>query len=328
MQERIQELNVVAVSLRNTVELLAKQIDVGLRAANEAVNQAAELAEAEREAPLLDVPPVVLFDGISHRQMAETGVVKEDRLGRKRKEKVRQRGMTLVAYGIWPDSGQKKVLDFEFGAEEDEASCTALIARLEERGLRAENGLKEVIIDGSKGFLAALEMVDLGPVVVQRCVFHKIGNLVENLEGVEELPRASRQRLREEVLGDGAWVYRGQTKVGAYRRMEQFCEKWADKQPKVVESMRRDFEASVRYYELQAEMKAQGQNWSAQYLRSTSALERENRSLRQKRRQVGVYQSRKGLEASTYLVKERAEHHRQERSELWINHQMQRQLAA
>ena len=157
------------------------------------------------------------------------------------------------------------LLDFEFGTEEDEASCTALIARLEERGLRAENGLKEVIIDGSKGFLAALEMVDLGPVVVQRCVFHKIGNLVENLEGVEELPRASRQRLREEVLGDGAWVYRGQTKVGAYRRMEQFCEKWAVKQPKVVESMRRDFEASVRYYELQAEIKARGQNWSAQY---------------------------------------------------------------
>jgi len=326
VQERVQELSAVAVSLRDTIELLAKEIDVGLRAANEAVNEAAELAEREQEKPLAEVPPVVLLDGLGQRKMEETGEVKTDRLGRQRKVKALQRGMTLVAMGIWPETGQKKVLDFEYGTEEDEASCTALIARLEERGLRAENGLKEVIIDGSKGFLAALEMVDLGPVVIHRCVFHKIRNLAENLEGLEELTRAARQRLREEVLREGSWIYRARSKAGAYRRREQFCQKWGAQQPKVVESILRDFEASVRYYDLQAEMKAQGQDWPVQYLRSTSALERENRTQRRKRRQVGVFQSKEGLEASTWLVKERAEHHRERRPGLWIDLQMQRQV--
>lgn len=326
VRERIQELSAVAVSLRDTIELLAKQIAVGLRAANEAVNEAAELAQAERQVPLAEVPPVVLFDGLGQRKMEETGEVKVGRLGRRRKVKTRQRGMTLVAMGVWPQTGRKKVLAFEYGREEDEATCTALIARLEERGLRAERGLREVIIDGSKGFLAALEIVDLGPVVVQRCVFHKIRNLAENLEGMEQLTRPARQRLREEVLRDGAWVYRAQSKAGAYRRREQFCQKWGNEQPRVVESIGRDFEASVRYYDLQTERKAQGQNWAVQYLRSTSALERENRTQRHKRRQAGVFQSQQGLEASTWLVKERAEHHREKRPGLWIDHQMQRQL--
>jgi len=49
--------------------------------------------------------------------------------------------------------------------------------------LRAERGLQEVITDGGKGFQAALEMVDLGAVEKQRCIFHKIRNLAENLEG-------------------------------------------------------------------------------------------------------------------------------------------------
>lgn len=328
LQERMQELSAVAVSLRNTIELLARDIDVGLRAANEGVNGAAVLAQAEREAPLGELPPVVLLDGVSHRQMVETGKVKEDRLGRKRQEKLRRRGMTLIAYGIWPEEGRKEVLDYEFGWEEDGPSWQRLLERLERRGLRAEMGLRAVVHDGGKGVSAALEMVYLGPIVEHRCVFHKIRNLVEHMEGVEDLTREARRRVREELLRDGSWVYRAQSKAGAYRRMEIFCRKWGEKQPKAVESLRRDFEASVRYYELQAEAKARGENWPVCYLRSTSALERENRTLRQKRRQVGVYQSARGLEASTYLVKERAEHHRERREGLWIDRQTEKQMAA
>jgi transposase-like protein len=328
LKERIQELNAVAVSLRNTVELLARDIDVGLRAVNAVVNEAAELANVEQESPLEEVPPVVALDGISHRQMELTGQVKKDRMGRQRKEKRCRRGMTLIAYGIWPQSGRKEILDYEFGPEEDAESCQALLERLERRGLRAERGLQEVITDGGKGFLAALEMVDLGAIEQQRCIFHKIRNLAENLQGLEELTRQARGELRAEILSDGAWIYRAKSKSAAYGRMEKVCQKWKEGQPKAVESLRRDFEATLRYYDVQARMRAAGQEWPVQYLRTTSALERENRTLRHKRRQVGVYQSEAGLQASTYLVKERAEHHRERRPGSWIRRHTEAQMLA
>jgi len=318
LTERIQELNPVAVSLRNTMELLARDIDVGLRAVNIRVNEAAQSAAAEQEVALQEVPPVVSFDGISHRQMELTGQVKMDRMGRQRQEKRCRRGMTLIAYGIWPQSGRKEVLDYEFGAGEDAQSCQALLERLERRGLRAERGLQEVITDGGKGFQAALEMVDLGAVEKQRCIFHKIRNLAENLEGLEALTRKERGELRAAILADGAWIYQARSKSAAYGRMEMVCQKWGQNQPKAVESLRRDFEATVRYYDLQARMEAAGEHWSVRYLRTTSALERENRTLRHKRRQVGVYQSEAGLRASTNLVKERSEHHREKRPGSWI----------
>lgn len=328
LKERIQELNAVAVSLRNTVELLARDIDVGLRAVNAAVNEAAELVKAEQEVPLEEIPPVVALDGISHRQIEPTGQVSKDRMGRQRKEKRCKRGMTLIAYGIWPQSGRKEVLDYEFGREEDADSCQALLERLERRGLRAERGLQEVITDGGKGFLAALEMVDLGAIEQQRCIFHKVRDLADNLEGLEELTKQARAELRAEILADGAWVYQAKSKSAAYRRMEKVCQKWRESQPKAVESLRRDFEATVRYYDVQARMHAAGEDWSAQYLRTTSALERENRTLRHKRRQVGVYQSETGLRASTYLVKERAEHHREGRQGTWIRRHTEAQMPA
>jgi transposase-like protein len=328
LKERLQELSAIAVSLRDTIDILAKDIDVGLRTVNEVVNQAADLAEAEQKEPLTDVPPVVLLDGVSHRQMENTGEIKEDSLGRQREVKRGRSGMTLLAYGIWPDEGRKEVLDWEFGWEEDANTAIKLLERLEQRGLRAENGLETVVHDGSPAFIVALGIVDLGDVFDQRCIFHKIGNLEDNLVGLENIDRQERQRLRQEVLKDGSWVYQATTKAGAYKRMGEFCSRWEGQQPKVADTIRRDFEATVSYYDLQARAKSRGQNWPARYLRTTSALERENRSLRHKRRQVGMYQSARGLNASTYLAKERTEHRREKRKGRWTEPFIEQKLAA
>ena len=45
-----------------------------------------------------------------------------------------------------------------------------------------------------------------------------------------------------------------------------------------------------------------GEAWAGRYLRTTSALERVNRALRQKARQVGTFQAERGLLAAVVLV--------------------------
>jgi transposase-like protein len=321
-------LSAIAVSLRDTIDILARDIDVGLRAVNEVVNQAAEVSEAEQQEPLAEVPPVVLLDGVSHRQMEGTGDTQTDSLGRRREVKKGRRGMTLLAYGVWPEEGRKEILDWEYGWDEDTETARKLLERLEQRGLQAENGLEMVVHDGGKAFAAALDLVYLGSILDQRCIFHKIRNLAENLEGLEELEILARQKLKQEALQDGSWVYQARSKAGAYRRMADFCAKWEGKQPRVAATMRRDFDATVRYYDLQARAKSRGQNWSVSYLRTTSPLERENRALRHKRRQVGMYQSARGLQASTYLVKERTEHRREKRKGRWTEPFIEQKLVA
>lgn len=328
LQERIQELSAMAVSLRDTIEILARDIDVGLRVVNEVVNQGAGLAGAEQQEPLGEVPPVLLLDGVSHRQMEDSGEKKEDSLGRQREVKRGRSGMTLLAYGVWPEGGRKEILDWEFGWEEDAETAVALLERLEQRGLRGENGLEMVVHDGGKALAAALELVNLGTILDQRCIFHKIRNLSENLEGLEELEVLARQKLKGEALQDGSWVYQARSKAGAYQRMADFCAKWERGQPRVAATMRRDFAATVRYFDLQARAKSRGRCWPVRYLRTTSALERENRALRHKRRQVGMYQSARGLQASTYLVKERTEHRREKRKGRWTEPFIEQKLVS
>ena len=82
--------------------------------------------------------------------------------------------LAVVALGLLAD-GTKMVLDFELGASENEAVCTALIARLLTRGLDG-SPRRLILTDGGKGLLYAIRK-QFPNGVLQRCLVHKERNL-------------------------------------------------------------------------------------------------------------------------------------------------------
>lgn len=208
-----------------------------------------------------------------------------------------------MAYGIDPQTGEKRLLDWEQGSGEDQASWQRLLERLERRGLRAEKGLKLFIHDGSLGLEAAFAMVDFGPGVRrQRCVFHKLRNVVDAVKGEEGMSRKERRERRKEVLKAAANVYAGTDRAEIEARLASFDSVWGEREPEAVLTLKRGFAATLVYLDALAEAIKAGEHWEVRYLRTTSPLERVNRALRQKFRQVVIFHSEIGLQAAIQLV--------------------------
>jgi putative transposase len=89
-------------------------------------------------------------------------------------------GETIVlAIGILA-SGEKRILGFVQTTTENEKSCAEFLQGLVERGLRYEDGLL-CVIDGGKGLRKAINRVFGRRAAVQRCHFHKRGNVCSYL---------------------------------------------------------------------------------------------------------------------------------------------------
>jgi transposase-like protein len=73
-------------------------------------------------------------------------------------------------------------------------------------------------------------------------------------------------------------------------------------EPEAVAALARAFEATLGYCTAVAWAREQGETWAPHYLRTTSALERVNRALRQKARQVGAFHAEQASAAAVALV--------------------------
>jgi len=305
LQERVRQLAGLCVSLRDSIELLAAENGerLAIGTINGLVNETAVLADAFRKEPLAVVPPVVALDGIWTSMLEDTERQYTDKRGRRRLRKRRHDIPILVAYGVDPGTGSKRLLDWEKGKGEDQESWQRLLERLEQRGLRSEKGLKLFIHDGSAGLEAAFAMVDFGAGVRrQRCVFHKLRNVAKAVRGEEGMGRKEKQERRKEVVKAAAEVYAGTDRPDIEARLEAFTEKWQEREPEAVLTLRRGFEATLVYLDVLDEARKAGEEWPVRYLRTTSMLERVNRALRQKFRQVVIFHSDKGLQAAIQLV--------------------------
>ena len=85
----------------------------------------------------------------------------------------------IVALGITTE-GEKLALGVWDGSTENAAVASALLADLVDRGLDVEQGML-FVIDGSKALRKAIRQVFGNDVPVQRCVQHKLRNVVEHL---------------------------------------------------------------------------------------------------------------------------------------------------
>ncbi len=307
LEERGRELAGLCLSLRDSVEVLAWRSaqPISIATLNRRVNQTAKLAEAFHQGQFERVPQVVMLDGVWLKVLLPTDEEYVDKQGRHRKRQKLRKFPLLVAYGLDPVSGERWVLDWERGEDEDQASWQRLLERLLERGLSAERGLSLFVHDGSAGLEQAFESVWFGEGVErQRCVFHKLRNVRRDVVGQEGMSRQARQERRREVLGDAAAVYRGENgdEAEVRRRLAGFRAKWADKEPKAVATLERDFDRTLVYLKVLERARARGEAWRVECLRTTSPLERVQRHFRQKQRQLVIAHSDQGVDAAIELV--------------------------
>ena len=75
------------------------------------------------------------------------------------------------------------------------------------------------------------------------------------------------------------------------RRYLQVVRQYRATQPAAVATLRRDFRATITYYHIQQ----RHPTWHRRYLRTTSRLERFNRTLRRHIRTAGAYHSDDGI---------------------------------
>jgi transposase-like protein len=291
------------MSLREIKEELDAQLrsSLGLRTLNGRTRQIAQLVPSWQQGRLETVPPVVRVDGIWVTLMEPTGVVRKDRLGRQREVKRARKVPILVAQGVWPATGQQEVVAWTLGRAEDEESWEQLLTQMWERGIRVERGLQLLVGDGAAGLTEARRTV-YWDVPFQRCVFHKLRNVRRAIvvpEGVEgKAARAYKRRL----IRSAARVWQAADVQEARRRQYVFCRRWGEEQPAVAATMRRDFEATLTFYDVQAAAVARGEAWPAHCLRTTSPLERLFRTFRKRFSQAVLFHSRSALAAVVHQL--------------------------
>ena len=305
LEERARELAGLCVSLRDGVEVLAwsNRQPLSIATVNRLVNRAADLAQAFHAGLLERVPAVVMLDGIWLKLLEPTGEWYTDKKGRRRQRVRKRKFPLLVAYGVDPVSGERWLLDWERGRDEDEESWRKLLERLLARGVSGEGGLELFVHDGSAGLEKAFELVYFGQGVErQRCIFHKLRNVGRDVAGEEGMSRKDRQKRRSEVMAEAAEVYRGGDEVEIKGRLAVFRAKWGEKEPKAVATLERDFERTLIYLKVMERARRRGERWRVECVRATSSLERVQRHFRQKARQVAIFHSDRGVDAGIQLV--------------------------
>jgi transposase-like protein len=122
-------------------------------------------------------------------------------------------------------------------------------------------------------------------------------NLRDHVQGVPGQSRAERRAHRRTLLQEAAQIWEPLHAGAVRNRARAFAARWQATEPAVVAALARLLPLTLAYLEARARGREWGQDWPVAALRTTSPLERLNRSLRQKARQVGTFQSPAGLAA-------------------------------
>jgi transposase-like protein len=272
---------------------------LGLRTINEWVQQVGDGREMWLQRNLTRFPPVVEVDGVWMTLMKTTEEKREDRLGRTRSVKVGQRCVVLFARGCWPQTGQHELLTWLVADKESEASWGDLLFAVKQLELRTPGRWELLIADGAGG-LAAARQIYCPDVPFQRCIFHKLRNLLRDLTVPETLDRLSARDYRRSILEEARLIWQADCEPQAWLRYHAFCAKWKDSQSKALATLKRDFERTLVFFHVQYQAWERGENWPLTHLRTTSHLERENRNFRRRFRQAILFHSQAGLEAAIF----------------------------
>ena len=190
----------------------------------------------------------------------------------------------LVVIGVAVD-GTKRLIALEDGYRESKESWLAVLRDLKDRGLRAP---VLAVGDGALGFWGALREVYGDKTRGQRCWVHKMCNVLD------KLPRRLQGRARAHLR---RMMYATDRKTCEAEK-ESF-EKEYQKYPKAVESLTRDWQSLVTYYDFPFE--------HFKHLRTTNPIESSFATLRHRQRRTKGNGSRRAALAMAYKLLDNAE---------------------
>ena len=239
---------------------------------------------------------MVQVDGIWVTRIVSTGKWERDRLCRRRRVKQAQNVPVLVAQGVWSAAGEQEVVAWVMGPAEDEAGWDALLSQMWKRGITPERGLRLLVANGAAGLKAAHPTV-YWDVPIQRCVFHKLRNLWRATVGPEELQSMPARVYLRRFIRSVARIWQAPDTKTARRRQRRLCAEWENQQPQAVATLRRDFEATLTFYQLQKQVPRQGAHWPAHRLRTTSLQKRTFRAFRRRFQWAVLFHSSSRLSA-------------------------------
>jgi putative transposase len=266
--------------------------------------------EAFRQSPLDDTPPVVIVDGINVKVLLPTGTYRTNQRGQRRQVKRREDRVILAALGVWPDR-RHQLLYFEMVDKETKANWKKFFRNLLAKGLDTSR-LQLVVSDGRPGLHTAIQSVFPKTVKHQRCIFHKLKNLADNLTYNNlvlnpDLPyREARKQAKEAraraILRDAASIYVASDMVAIKQRLVDFQQKWASLEPKAVRCFVKDFDLTLHYLRVPFPHK--------RMIRTTNLLERFFREFRSRADEIGCFGSQAQAETLFYLIlqREKAKH--------------------
>jgi transposase-like protein len=288
---QIQRWGHLALSLRQMREELRHLhiAPLALRTLNRRLHL---LQDLDPQRATADVPPILQVDAVWVTLLCPNGKVRRDRKGRVRAVKGRHKVPIMIAMGVWPDSERCEILLWRLGKSESAEEWVAFLELLEAQGIRGAQGLRLIIHDGGAGLCAALQTVWFDA-AQQRCLFHKLRNIARAIRLPETLTREQRQRQRHQILKDFRLIWAARRYPTMLRRYLDVVRTYRETQPEAVATLRRDFRATVTYYALENEFP----DWQRRHLRTTSRLERFNRTLRRRTRSANAYHSEVGLSA-------------------------------
>jgi len=248
------EMYVQGVSTRNVREVL-EAMGAGEISAMTVSRVAAELDEK--------------LDAFRGRRLEETSYpyLKIDA----RYEKVRVEGKVisqavLTTVGI-NSSGGREILDWRVADSESEASWSAVLRSLKDRGL---SGVKLVVSDAHGGIRAAISR-HLQGVAWQRCSVHFKREMCAKVS----------YKQGKELMDDLRGVFAPQEKTECLRRGEEMAQKWEKRSPAAAKMLRAGLEDCLTVLSFPADHRLR--------LSSTNMLENLMKRLKKRTRVVGIF---------------------------------------
>ena len=195
------------------------------------------------------------------------------------------RPCVLVLMGAGAD-GAKELIAMIDGQRESEASWTAILLDLKDRGLIEPPLLATG--DGSLGFWKALAKM-YPSTIHQRCWVHKTANVLDKLPKGQQ--PAAKQMLHE--------IWMSATKAEATKAFDRFIATYGAKWPRATDCLEKDRQQLLAFYDFPAE------HW--QHLRTSNPIESTFATVRLRTYRTKGPGSRKAALAMAFKLAEKAQ---------------------
>ena len=195
--------------------------------------------------------------------------------------------LVLVAYGI-TIFGKKELIAFRLANAESTNACEGFLNDLFKRGLEGKN-LKLIITDGSKGFLAAIDLV-YPHTKHQRCWVHKLRNCTKHLKKCDTL--AFKLAARK--------IYNASSHREAVAAFKNLRKDWSKSYPQVVALIEQDLDSLLAFLEIP--IKKDHRDFIRKKIRTTNIIERSFREVRRRTRPMGCFTNNDSVSRIIYAI--------------------------